>query len=124
MDHIAPADLPAAWRERAQLLREYGGDPPASKIWEKAAAELEDALHCLADETLNLTEAAKASGYSPDHLGQLVKRGKIRNLGRKGAPRVRRSDLPMKLGTTPPEPRRSSQPRPSKRIKVLTNELR
>jgi hypothetical protein len=91
-----PADLPDLWRERARLLRDYGGDPPASKAWEVAAAELEQALRTFRDESLNLTEAAKASGYTADHLGELVRSGKIPNAGRINAPRIRRADLPTK----------------------------
>jgi hypothetical protein len=47
---------------------------------------------------ISLTEAAVRTGYSADHLGRLVRQGKIRNLGRKGAPRVLAMDLPRRLG--------------------------
>ena len=46
--------------------------------------------------TLNLQEAAAESGFSADHLGALVRQGKIPNVGRPKAPRIRRSDLPQK----------------------------
>lgn len=49
-----------------------------------------------ANELLNLQEAARESGYSADHLGRLVRDGRIRNAGRPNAPRVRRGELPRK----------------------------
>jgi len=48
------------------------------------------------DETLNLQQASQESGYSADHLGRLVREGKIPNAGRPNAPRIRRADLPRK----------------------------
>jgi hypothetical protein len=56
-----------------------------------AALRLADAA-----ELLNLRQASAESGYSPDHLGRLVRDGKIPNAGRPNAPRIRRTDLPRK----------------------------
>ena len=55
---------------------------------ETCAAELEAALRQEDDTLLTLTEAARESGYSADHLGRLVRDGKIPNTGRPGAPRI------------------------------------
>ena len=55
--HI-PADLPAAWRERAEWLREYG-DPNSARLWLSAARELENGLQAYSDEPFSLVEAAK-----------------------------------------------------------------
>ena len=93
MDKIIPGDLPARWRERAETLRSFG-DPNSARLWDIAAVELERAQALFAAETLSLTEAARVSGYTPDHLGSFVKRGKIPNAGRTNAPRIRRQDLP------------------------------
>jgi len=49
------------------------------------------------DELLSLTEAAERTGYTPDHIGRLVREGKVRNAGRKNAPRVRARDLVAQL---------------------------
>lgn len=43
---------------------------------------------------LTLPEAAKISGYSTDHLSRLIREGKLKNAGRKHAPRVLERDLP------------------------------
>ena len=66
--------LPVTWRTQAKALRRYGGETPA----------------------------ARESGYSADHLGRLVRDGRIPNAGRPGAPRIARSHLPRKA---PAEPR-------------------
>ena len=52
------------------------------------------------ETTLNLTEAARESGYSTDHLGHLVRDGKIPNAGRPGAPRIAPRHLPRKIGAS------------------------
>jgi len=45
------------------------------------------------DEPLSLTEASRRYGYTADHIGRLVREGKLQNVGRKNAPRVRARDL-------------------------------
>jgi len=49
-------------------------------------------------EALSLPQAASESGYSADHLAREVRVGRIPNAGRRGAPRIRRGDLPRKPG--------------------------
>ena len=100
-----PGDLPGIWRQRAQLLKEYG-DPNSGRLWALAATELDQALRVLGAETLTLGEAAALSGYSVDHIGSLVRHGKLPNVGRKYAPRIRRADLPTKSTTSPGRPQR------------------
>ena len=102
--------LPADWRRRAKALRRYGGEPPAVAL-EACAAELETALSDRDETTLSLTEAASESGYSADHLGRLVRDGKIPNAGRPGAPRIARGHLPRKA-QAPAEPRLAEKPHP------------
>ena len=102
---ISPGDLPGRWRQRAEFLKEYG-DPNAGRLWALAATELDRALKVLGEDALTLVEAAALCGYSADHLGNLVRNGKIPNVGRKHAPRVRRADLPIKSTTAPGRPRR------------------
>lgn len=43
-----------------------------------------------------LAEAAKVSGYSVDHLGRLLRQGKIPNRGRRHSPKIQRGDLPIR----------------------------
>ncbi len=76
-----PGDLPAQWRQRAQFLADYG-DPHCARLWALAATELEQALRVLGEASLSLVQAARESGYSADHLGTLIRKGKIPNVGR------------------------------------------
>ena len=72
--------LSAAWRGHARTLRGYGDETPAVAL-ESCAEQLEAALQERDAATLSLTEAARESGYSADHLGRLVRDGKIPNSG-------------------------------------------
>ncbi len=103
--------LPAAWRRRAKTLRRYGGQALATAL-ERCADELEGTIRERDDTTYSLVEASRESGYSADHLGRLVREGKIPNAGRPGAPRIARVDLPRKAAP-PAEPRLAVATQPS-----------
>jgi len=92
-------------------------NPYATRVSEEklAAVELEQALKTLGEETLTLVEAAAISGYSADHLGSLVKHGRLRNYGRKNAPRIRRADLPIKSPAKSGRPPQQQRAAPSGR---------
>jgi hypothetical protein len=88
------AQLPGRWREKAGALRPYAES--AARAFERAATELEQALDSIHHEVLTLSQAAKDSGYTVEHLGRLVRDEKIPNAGKKGSPRIRRCDLPRR----------------------------
>ena len=102
-DRTSVKALPGTWRRRAKALRRYGSEPPAVAL-ERCAAELEDTIAERDETTFSLVEASRESGYSADHLGRLVRDGKIPNAGRPGAPRIARRHLPRKahMPATPP----------------------
>ena len=100
--------LPATWRRRAKGLRRYGVETPATAL-ERCAEELDATLVERDETTYSLVEASRESGYSADHLGRLVRDGKIPNVGRPGAPRIARRDLPRKA-SPPAEPRLADKP--------------
>ena len=83
------------WEADARLLREYGQES-AAKVAELHACQLREALQAAGNESLTLAEAAAESGYSTRRLRELVSEGSLPNAGRKGAPRIRRGDLPRK----------------------------
>ena len=87
--------LHVRWREKAELFRQHGHEATA-RTYEVCSAELETALRDGDDQLLDLQEAARESGYSSDHLGRLVRSGKIPNAGRHNAPKIRRGDLPRR----------------------------
>ena len=86
------------WRERAASVREWAAAEGSARALEGCAAELEEAVRAALDEELTLEEASTASGYSKRRLRELVAAGELPNAGRKGAPRIRRADLPRKPG--------------------------
>jgi len=96
---VSPRELSRRWREEAALLRLHRHERDATWL-EDRAEELERALTESEARPVSLVEAARISGYSPDHLGRLVREGKLSNLGRPKAPKVRICDLPRKLRLT------------------------
>lgn len=96
------ADLVPGWRERAKILQPFS--PSAAEAFTQAADDLERALREAYTDAVDLQKAAEYSGYTPDHLTRLIRQGRLRNVGRKFAPRVLRQDLPIKPGHVPPMP--------------------
>ena len=96
---MSPRDLTRVWRETASELRRFGAVGQACTL-EQCADDLDEAWRDWQQEPLTLEEAGEKSGYSADHLGRLVREGKIPNAGRSGAPRIARRDLPVKSHQT------------------------
>ena len=93
--------LTAEWKgERAEAC-EAIGDTRGAIMYRRLAEEVEQALRASAADTLTLQEASAESGYSADHLGRLLRQGKLPNAGRPKAPKIRRADLPQKPGAAP-----------------------
>jgi len=89
--------LAEKWRTDASFLRRHGDDQGAV-VCELHARELEEGWGEWQDEPMQLDRVAEESGYSPDHLGRLVRDGRIPNAGQPNSPRIRRRDLPRKPG--------------------------
>ena len=96
-------DLIHAWRTEAERMRARGIAQPAAII-ESLADELEAHLRNAGHESVGLTEGARLSGYSADHLGRLIRDGEIENVGVKNAPKIRIMDLPRKPGCAAEDP--------------------
>jgi len=94
MDALAHAL--AQLRTKAAELRDSFGDEARARALEWAASLLEGAIREDADERLTLAQAALRSGYSAEHLARLVRVGRLPNAGRRGSPRIRASDLPVR----------------------------
>jgi hypothetical protein len=102
-DQPTPAELPDQWRALAKQQRRLGADAQA-RILDVCADELTAAFLRAGDETLTLSRAAQESGYGADHLGRMVREGRIPNSGRKAKPLIRRRDLPQKARKRKEEP--------------------
>ena len=89
------AKLADNWRSLADQQRRFGAETHA-RILEYCADELAIALRLREEELLDLRQASIESGYSADHLGRLVRDGKLPNAGRRNAPKIRRIDLPRR----------------------------
>lgn len=91
------AELIERWAVRKQdyaRLRVTTVDP---SICDDVIADLR-ALAVATDDVVTLREASAMGGYDYDSLQRMVSAGSIENVGRKGAPRIRRADVPVKPG--------------------------
>jgi hypothetical protein len=91
-------NLVAQWREQAQAY-ECDGQPGA-KLLRRVAAELEQTWSQWWTEPLPISRAAAESGYSQDHLRELVRNGTVHPVlfADRGPIRIRRCDCPRKPG--------------------------
>ena len=96
----AVQDLLTRWRSEAETVERCGHES-TGKLIRRLAVEAEEALRDDQDETLTLAEAALESSYSTEHLRKMVAAETIPNAGRKGRPRIRRGDVPLKRVTKP-----------------------
>ena len=84
------------WESRRDEWTRLGISALAGPLLAELLADLDSVARDEGAELLNLTQAALRSGFSPDTLGKLIRQGKLANLGRRNAPRVRAADLPRK----------------------------
>ncbi|MGH7628447.1 MAG: hypothetical protein ACREOF_03500 [Gemmatimonadales bacterium] len=96
------ADLVARWRDEAAPFQTRGARA-ATEAAESYATELEAWSREHELEAITLEQAAAESGYTYSALEKMVRRKELPNVGRKGAPRVRRGDLPRKPCRREPE---------------------
>lgn len=88
--------LVAAWRAEAEQLRQrYSLDSLAS-LCEAHATDLRDVLALKGDQVLTLGDAVRETGYSSAYLRTLLQFGLLTNAGKRGSPRLFRSQLPVK----------------------------
>jgi excisionase family DNA binding protein len=86
-------------RAKAHELRDCYGDDGRARTLEWAAQRIEAALGSDGDRLLSVGEAARRSGCSVEHLGRLVREGKIpdaRPAGSRGRLVFRTRDVPLK----------------------------
>ena len=91
-DAMLPAALPAQWRAEARILRR-NGDEVGARIKERDADDLEAAFLALGDLEVDRETAAALLDTAPDSLSRKTREGKVRNRGRRLAPRYRLREL-------------------------------
>ena len=89
-------DILDRWTKRRDELRKLHAAVDGAVICEEILADLDALQLAEGNITLMLSDAAAMSGYSADHLSRLLRDGKLPNVGRKGAPRIRLADLPRR----------------------------
>jgi hypothetical protein len=87
----------AYWRAQASALEPYA--EIVARALRTCAAELESDARESSSELMSLSEASRRSGYHPDSLGRMIKRGALQNAGTRTRPKIRASDLPKKPGS-------------------------
>ena len=93
---MSPEAFAAKWSSEAKAMHHLGAMVNGSALLTDVLCDFDAVICSYADELLTLAQAAGESGYSIDHLGRLVRTGKLANHGQVGSPRVRRSELPKK----------------------------
>ena len=98
-DKITDEDTALTWWEEefAPACEAVGALVNAALIARQIVGSLRHVREAALTEALSLTEAAERTGYSAEHLGRLVRQGRLPNAGRKNAPRVRLSDLTLEV---------------------------
>lgn len=84
------------WEQRRKEWSLFKTTVDGATIADQVLSDLESLLGAGADELLTLAQAAEISGYSAEHLSRLIRSGTIPNAGRKGSPRLRRKDIPLR----------------------------
>jgi hypothetical protein len=82
-------DLRARWRARREEFARFQAAVDGAALCDELLADLDETICAVDDELLTLSQAAKVSGYSADHLGRLVRDGKLPNAGRPYSPRIK-----------------------------------
>ena len=89
-------EIIARWRTRLTAFQEMHAQVDGEATARQVLADLEGMADVHEDAPLSLTQASQEGGVSTRQLARLIEDGKLENVGRKGAPRVRRRDIPRK----------------------------
>ena len=101
--------LRVRWEARRDDLRRLHAQVDGAVLIDELLGEVSSLYESQSLEPVTLAEASRIGGYSVDHLQRLVSGGQLENIGKKGRPRIRRGDLPLKTGHVLRPPDRESQ---------------
>ncbi len=91
---MTTSELVSRWAARRDELRRLSAMVDGATLLDEVLVDLEDAA--AAEPLVSLTAAAPLTGYTPDHLSRLIRKGSLTNYGKKGSPRVNVSECPKK----------------------------
>lgn len=90
-------EILARWASRRDEWSRLNVQVDGGKLAAEVLADLELVASGVAnDDPITYAAAAKLSGYSTDHIARLVRDGKLRNVGKRGRPRVLANELPRR----------------------------
>jgi hypothetical protein len=95
---VSGRELVDRLRARAEEFRRLDAHVDGAKLIEEILVDLEPVVNGAGTETHTIAQAEARSGYGQDHIRRLIRTGKLRNVGKPGAPRVLASELPRKPG--------------------------
>lgn len=95
------AQIVERWEVRRDDYKRVGASINGALVCQEFLTDLSLVEAAELEPAFKVRAAASRTGYSEDHLGRLVRQGKIPNVGRPGAPLVRLSDIPTKDGALP-----------------------
>ena len=107
--YVGVEALVQQWRDHAALFRRYRQVLLADWLGDRAA-ELGAALQARDQELVTLSEAARISNYSPDHLRRLHRQGKLTSMRKGRRLFFRVGDLPRKPTLVDDQPRGEYDP--------------
>lgn len=90
------SDFMTKWEMRRDELDRLHAHVDGAILCQEVLGDFAAVTSSQDEEHLTLREGAALSGYSADHLARLIRQGTLPNAGRRGAPRVRRGDLPRR----------------------------
>jgi hypothetical protein len=106
------AEIRERWQARLVEWKRLHVQVDGAALAGEIVADLERISENEGGDELTLTAASNLSGYSTDHLSRLIREGSLPNAGRKGAPRIRRVDLPIRPRSHPKSPVAASNGKP------------
>lgn len=93
---MSPSEFVTKWTAEAEAMQRRGVLVNGAAVLAEVLTDFKAVQASAAEARLRLSEAASRSGYSVEHLGRLIRQGRLPNAGRWGAPRIRAADLPRK----------------------------
>jgi hypothetical protein len=98
---MSPMDIISRWETRLIEWRQFNSQVDGAKVCEEVLEDFRAWQDAEENQLLSLKAAAEISGYTPGHLGRLVRNGEIPNAGRPNAPKIHRRHVPIKPGHLP-----------------------
>lgn len=93
---MTPSEIRDRWLARRDEFRRLKASVDGAALCDELLVDLASIVNDPNEKPVSIRQAAKLSGYSEDHIGRLVRDGKLGNVGRKHAPRVLPSALPRR----------------------------